>query len=119
MEIAIASSSFCLIFHAIWTAWTGSRVFHRLMRRQKALSGSVTKGLADVERTATLPHVRIGRRADRHGVRNLLVEEVELDLGADGIVKEHLVARVLDVLLLEIDADLLQALPELDRARSL
>ena len=66
-----------------------------------------------------LPHVRLGRRAERHGVGNVLVEEVELDLGAHGIVEEHLVARVLDVLLLEIDAELLQVLAELDRARSL
>jgi hypothetical protein len=66
-----------------------------------------------------LPHVRLGRRAERHGVGNVLVEEVELDLGAHGIVEEHLVARVLDILLLEIDAELLQMPAELDRARSL
>src|SRR5262245_49731397 len=66
-----------------------------------------------------LPHVRLGRRAERHGVGNVLVQEVELDLGAHGIVEEHLVARVLDILLLEIDAELLQVLAELDRARSL
>src|SRR5512132_2671719 len=66
-----------------------------------------------------LPHVRIGRCPERHGVGNVLTEEVELDLGADGIVEEHLVARVLDVLLLEIDAESLQVLAELGRARSL
>jgi len=65
-----------------------------------------------------LPHVRLGRGTERHGIGNVLVEEVELDLGAHGIVKEHLVARVLDVLLLEIDAEPLQMLAELDRARS-
>ena len=68
---------------------------------------------------ATLPHVHLGRRAERHGVGNVLVEEVELELGAHGIVKEHLVARVLDVLLLEINAELLHVLAELDGARSL
>ena len=49
-----------------------------------------------------LPHVCLGRGTERHGIGNVLVEEVELDLGAHGIVKEHLVARVLDILLLEI-----------------
>src|SRR5262249_907838 len=66
-----------------------------------------------------LPHVRLGRRAKRHAVANVLVEEIELDLGAHRIVEKHLVARVLDVLLLEIDADLLQVLAELSRAGSL
>src|SRR5262245_12607484 len=89
------------------------------MRRQKTLSRSVTKSLVDIERTASLPNVRLGRRAERHGVGNLLVEEVELELGAHRIVKEQLVARVFDVLFLEIDAELLQMLAELHRARSL
>src|SRR5262245_52581670 len=66
-----------------------------------------------------LPHVRLGRRAERHGVGNVLVQEVKLDLGAHRIVEEYLVARVLDILLLEIDAELLQAPAELHRARSL
>ena len=55
-------------------------------------------------RVLPLPYVRLGRGTERHGIGNVLVEEVELDLGAHGIVKKHLVARVLDVLLLEIDA---------------
>lgn len=70
-------------------------------------------------RWVALPHVRLGRRAERHGVGNVLVEKVELDLGAHRIVEEHLVARVLDVLLLKVDAEPLQVLAKLDRARSL
>src|SRR5262245_5743866 len=75
---------------------------------------------ADIERTAVLPlpQVRFGRRSERYGVGNVFVEEVELDLGTDGIVDEYLVACVFDVLLLEIDAELLQAPTELHRARS-
>ena len=47
------------------------------------------------------------------------LRKLNSSLAAHGIVKEHLVARVLDVLLLEIDAQLLQVLAELDGARSL
>ena len=63
---------------------------------------------ADIERTVALvsPQVRLGRRSEGYGVGNVFVEEVELDLGTDGIVDEYLVASVVDVLLLEIDAEL-------------
>src|SRR5262245_31695945 len=84
------------------------------------MSGSVAGTPADIERTTALasPQVRLGCCSERHGVGNVFVEEVELDLGTDGIVDEYLVARVFDVLLLEIDAELLQAPAELHRARS-
>src|SRR5262245_31013417 len=63
-----------------------------------------------------LAHVGFGGGAERHGVLDVLVQEVELELGADRVVEEDLVASVLDVLLLELDVELLQFLAELHGA---
>src|SRR5215813_336748 len=90
------------------------------MRRHKAIEFGCRKANRHSTPAALpLPDVRLGRRPDRHGVGNVLLEEIELDLGTHGIVDKHLVACVFDVLFLEIDAELLQMLAELDRARSL
>src|SRR5262245_43754102 len=72
-----------------------------------------------VTRRTSLAHVGAGRGAERHGVLDVLVQEVELELGADGVVEKDLVAGVLDVLLLELDVELLQALAEIHGARGL
>src|SRR5215813_14086381 len=90
------------------------------MRRHKAIEFGCRKANRHSTPAALpLPDVRLGRRPDRHGVGNVLLEEIELDLGTHGIVDKHLVACVFDVLFLEIDAELLQVLPKVDRARSL
>src|SRR5262245_4029261 len=49
----------------------------------------------------------------------MLVEEIELELGADRVIQEDLVSGVLDVLLLEVDLELLQPFAEIHRAGSL
>ena len=50
---------------------------------------------------------RLRRRAQRHCIRHVLALKIEFKLGAHRVVNEHLVARVLDVLLLKLDIKLL------------
>ena len=70
-------------------------------------------------RVLPLSHVRLGRRAERTASATCSFRKLNSILVPTGSIEEHLVARVLDILLLEIDAELLQVLAELDRARSL
>src|SRR5262245_30206209 len=63
--------------------------------------------------------IRFRHGAERNRIFDMLVQEIEFELGADRVVEKDLIARVLDILFLELDVELFQALAEFHRTRSL